>query len=106
MRIRQALAVGLVTLAPALTGCLNHIRAVPKTHPPEVVMGATLDRLLELAARTHQLNSSGRRPAPEEADRWLEPGPTLAVQARLVDRGVISNVNTPAEWADFKTNPL
>src|SRR5258708_4025287 len=46
MRIRQALAVGLVTLAPALTGCLTHIRAVPKTHPPEVVMGATLDRLL------------------------------------------------------------
>jgi outer membrane lipoprotein-sorting protein len=46
MRIRQALAVGLVTLAPALTGCLTHIRAVPKTHPPEVVMSATLDRLL------------------------------------------------------------
>jgi outer membrane lipoprotein-sorting protein len=38
--------MGLVTLAPALTGCLTHIRAVPKTHPPEVVMGATLDRLL------------------------------------------------------------
>jgi len=46
MRIRQALAVGLVTLAPALTGCLTHIRSVPKTHPPEVVMSATLDRLL------------------------------------------------------------
>jgi outer membrane lipoprotein-sorting protein len=44
--MRQALAVGLVTLAPALTGCLTHIRAVPKTHPPEVVMSATLDRLL------------------------------------------------------------
>jgi molybdopterin-guanine dinucleotide biosynthesis protein A len=28
------------------------------------------------------------------------------LQARLVDRGVISNVNTPAEWANFKTNPL
>jgi molybdopterin-guanine dinucleotide biosynthesis protein A len=28
------------------------------------------------------------------------------LQARLVDGGVISNVNTPAEWADFKTNPL
>jgi outer membrane lipoprotein-sorting protein len=38
--------VGLVTLAPALTGCLTHIRAVPKTHPPEVVMSATLDQLL------------------------------------------------------------
>src|SRR5712675_1841928 len=46
MRIRQALAMGLVTLAPALTGCLTHIRTVPKTHPAEVVMGATLDQLL------------------------------------------------------------
>jgi outer membrane lipoprotein-sorting protein len=46
MRIRQALAVGLVTLAPALTGCLTRIRIVPKTHPPEVVMSTTLDQLL------------------------------------------------------------
>lgn len=38
--------MGLVTLAPALTGCLTHIRAVPKTHPPEVVMSTTLDQLL------------------------------------------------------------
>src|SRR4030081_4110 len=46
MRMRQALAMGLVTLAPALTGCLTHIRAVPKTRPAEVVMSATLDPLL------------------------------------------------------------
>jgi outer membrane lipoprotein-sorting protein len=46
MRIRQALAVGLVTLAPALTGCLTHIRTVPKTRPAEVVMSTTLDQLL------------------------------------------------------------
>jgi outer membrane lipoprotein-sorting protein len=46
MRIRQALAVGLVTLAPALTGCLTHIRTVPKTRPAEVVRSATLDQLL------------------------------------------------------------
>jgi len=46
MRIRQALAVGLVGLAPALTGCLTHIRSVPKTRPAEVVMSATLDLLL------------------------------------------------------------
>jgi outer membrane lipoprotein-sorting protein len=38
--------VGLVTLAPALTGCLTHIRTVPKTRPAEVVMSATLDQLL------------------------------------------------------------
>jgi outer membrane lipoprotein-sorting protein len=36
----------LVTLAPALTGCLTHIRAVPKTRPAEVVISATLDQLL------------------------------------------------------------
>jgi outer membrane lipoprotein-sorting protein len=46
MRIRQALAMGLVTLAPALTGCLTHIRTVAKTRPAEVVMSATLDQLL------------------------------------------------------------
>ncbi|MCU1248279.1 MAG: hypothetical protein JWQ49_1308 [Edaphobacter sp.] len=46
MRIRQALAVGLVTLAPALTGCLTHIRTVPRARPAEVVMSATLDQLL------------------------------------------------------------
>jgi outer membrane lipoprotein-sorting protein len=38
--------MGLVTLAPALTGCLTHIRAVPKTRPAEVVISATLDQLL------------------------------------------------------------
>jgi hypothetical protein len=47
LRIRQALAVGLVALSPALTGCLTHIRTVPKTRPAEVVMNATLDRLLQ-----------------------------------------------------------
>jgi outer membrane lipoprotein-sorting protein len=46
MRIRQALAVGLVALAPALTGCLTHTYKVPKTRPAEVVMNATLDQLL------------------------------------------------------------
>jgi outer membrane lipoprotein-sorting protein len=46
MRIRQALAVGLVSLAPALTGCLTHIRTVAKTHPAEIVMSESLDQLL------------------------------------------------------------
>jgi outer membrane lipoprotein-sorting protein len=58
MRIRQALAVGLVTLAPALTGCLTHIRAVPKTHPPEVVMSTTLDQLLsQVDSRFNQIQT-------------------------------------------------
>jgi len=58
MRIRQALAVGLVTLAPALTGCLTHIRAVPKTHPPEVVLSTTLDQLLtQVDARFNEIQT-------------------------------------------------
>jgi outer membrane lipoprotein-sorting protein len=43
--------VGLIALAPALTGCLTHIRAVPKTRPAEVVMGETLDQLLQQVDR-------------------------------------------------------
>jgi outer membrane lipoprotein-sorting protein len=58
MRIRQALAVGLVTLAPALTGCLTHIRTVPKTRPAEVVMSASLDQLLaQVNTRFNQIQS-------------------------------------------------
>jgi hypothetical protein len=58
MRTRQALAVGLVALAPALTGCLTHIRIVPKTRPAEVVMGATLDQLLaQVETRFNQVQS-------------------------------------------------
>jgi outer membrane lipoprotein-sorting protein len=47
LRKRQALAVGLIAVAPALTGCLTHIRTVPKTRPPDVVQSATLDQLLQ-----------------------------------------------------------
>src|SRR5271156_640452 len=58
MRIRQALAVGLVALAPALTGCLTRIRTVPKTRPAEVVMNATLDQLLQqVETRFNQVQS-------------------------------------------------
>jgi len=49
MRIRRAFATGLLTLTPALTGCLRHTRTVPKTHPPAVVLDATLDQLLKQA---------------------------------------------------------
>src|SRR6266436_2617498 len=62
MRIRQALAMGLVTLAPALTGCLTHIRTVPKTRPADVVMTASLDHLLSQVEtrfnEIHSLNAS------------------------------------------------
>jgi len=58
MRMRQALAVGLVALSPALTGCLTHIRTVPKTRPAEVVIGATLDQLLvQVDSRFNQVQS-------------------------------------------------
>ncbi len=58
LRIKQAFAVGLLSLAPALTGCLTHIRAVPKTHPAEVVRNATLDQLLtQVDARFSQVQS-------------------------------------------------
>jgi outer membrane lipoprotein-sorting protein len=58
MRIKQALAVGLVAMAPALTGCLTHIHTVPKTRPAEVVMNATLDQLLtQVETRFNQVQS-------------------------------------------------
>ncbi|MGH9595689.1 MAG: hypothetical protein ACRD3K_02720, partial [Edaphobacter sp.] len=47
LRIRQALAVGLIALVPALTGCLTHVRSVPRIRPAEIVRNATLDQLLK-----------------------------------------------------------
>lgn len=47
MRIRQALATGVLAAVPALTGCLTHTRTVPKTRLPDVVLNATLDQLLK-----------------------------------------------------------
>jgi outer membrane lipoprotein-sorting protein len=39
--------MGLVGMAPALTGCLTHVRSVPKTRPADVVLNATVDQLLQ-----------------------------------------------------------
>lgn len=47
MRIKQAAAIGLLALTPALTGCLVHTHSVLKTRPPDVVLNATLDQLLK-----------------------------------------------------------
>jgi outer membrane lipoprotein-sorting protein len=47
IKIRQVAAIGLLALAPALTGCLVHRHSVLKTHPPDVVLNATLDQLLQ-----------------------------------------------------------
>jgi outer membrane lipoprotein-sorting protein len=58
MRIRQALAVGLVALSPALTGCLTHTYKVPKTRPTDVVLNATLDQLLtQVDTRFNEIQS-------------------------------------------------
>ncbi|MEO8736707.1 MAG: hypothetical protein ABI380_09230 [Edaphobacter sp.] len=46
MRIKQALAAGLIGMVPGLTGCLSHTRIVPRTHLAEVVMSTTLDQLI------------------------------------------------------------
>ena len=47
MRIRQAAAMAILGLAPALTGCLTHTRIVPKTRPADVVLNAELVDLLK-----------------------------------------------------------
>jgi outer membrane lipoprotein-sorting protein len=47
MRIKQAVAVAILGLAPALTGCLTHTRIVPKTRPADVVLNAELGDLLK-----------------------------------------------------------
>lgn len=47
IRIRQALAAGLLALTPALTGCLTHVRTVPKIRPAQIVYDDTLDNLLK-----------------------------------------------------------
>ena len=45
-----------------LTGCLTHIRAVPKTRPAEVVMNATLDQLLQPGRDPVQPDPEPKRP--------------------------------------------
>lgn len=46
IRIPKAVAIGLLTLTPALTGCLVHKHSVLKSRPPDVVLNSTLDQLL------------------------------------------------------------
>lgn len=58
MRIKTVFAAGLLSITPALTGCLVHKHTVLKTHPPDVVLNATLDDLLTaINTRYSQLNS-------------------------------------------------
>jgi outer membrane lipoprotein-sorting protein len=47
MRIKQAVAAGLISVVPVLTGCLRHTRIVPRTHLAEIVISSSLDQLIQ-----------------------------------------------------------
>lgn len=47
MSLKNAVAAGLISLVPALTGCLTHTRIVPRTHMAEMVIGTSLDQLVK-----------------------------------------------------------
>ena len=51
MKIRKALAWGTLAVTPALTGCLQHVRVVPKTRVADVIMSTSLE------AMARQINS-------------------------------------------------
>jgi outer membrane lipoprotein-sorting protein len=54
MRIRQAVAIALLALTPALTGCLRHTRTVLRTRPPDIVLSTSLDHLLDQVDQRNQ----------------------------------------------------
>jgi outer membrane lipoprotein-sorting protein len=45
IKLRHALAIGLIGVVPALTGCISHTRIVPKTRLADVVMSTSLDEM-------------------------------------------------------------
>lgn len=47
MSLKKTVAAGLMSLVPALTGCLTHTRIVPRTHLAEMVIGTSLDQLVK-----------------------------------------------------------
>jgi outer membrane lipoprotein-sorting protein len=47
MSLKKAVATGLISMAPTLTGCLTHTRIVPRTHLAELVIGTSLDQLVK-----------------------------------------------------------
>ena len=52
MKMRQALALAVIGIAPALTGCLTHTRYVPKTRIADVIISTSLDVMAkQLASR-------------------------------------------------------
>jgi outer membrane lipoprotein-sorting protein len=60
--MRQALALAVIGIAPALTGCLTHTRYVPKTRVADIIISTSLDAMAkQLASRyeTMQTFSAG-----------------------------------------------
>lgn len=58
MRIRQAVAIAVLALTPALTGCLRHTYTVLKSRPPDIVLSTSLDHLLDqVKARNQAIQS-------------------------------------------------
>jgi outer membrane lipoprotein-sorting protein len=51
MKMRQALALAVISLAPALTGCLTHTRYVPKTRVADVIISTSLDAMTQQLAK-------------------------------------------------------
>ena len=47
IRRRQQFAAALLAMIPALSGCMSHIRIVPKTRPADIVMSTSLEQLIK-----------------------------------------------------------
>ena len=47
MKIRKTLALGMIGVLPALTGCLYHTRTVPRTRVADVIMSTSLDTMAQ-----------------------------------------------------------
>jgi outer membrane lipoprotein-sorting protein len=45
IKLRHALAIGLIGVVPALTGCLSRTRIVPKTRLADITMSTSLDQM-------------------------------------------------------------
>ena len=78
MRIRQAVATGLLAMTPALTGCLVHTHSVLKTRLPDVVLELDLRPVAQAGGRAQR-----RHP---EHDRH-RPGGRLHRRQRQQGRG-------------------
>jgi outer membrane lipoprotein-sorting protein len=58
MKMRQALALAVIGITPALTGCLTHTRYVPKTRVADVIISTSLDTMAkQLATRYDALKT-------------------------------------------------